>query len=101
MRAGKNSDESTVSRGQPDPRYEGKLTLANSAEIIPLAGFGLGVSVVPRAAALGETFMRGSSRFFTGVSLVVVVLTLGVVQAQKKEIKIGFSIEAVKGERWQ
>ncbi len=86
---------------QPDPRYEGKLTLANSAEIIPLAGFGLGVSVVPRAAALGDTFMRGSSRLFTGVSLVVIVLTLGVVQAQKKEIKIGFSIEATNGERWQ
>ena len=32
-------------------RYEGKLTPANSAEIISLAGFGLGVSVVPRAAA--------------------------------------------------
>jgi len=89
-----------VSR-QPDPRYEGKLTLANSAEIIPLAGFGLGVSVVPRAAALGDTFMWGSSRLFTGVSLVVIVLTLGVVQAQKKEIKIGFSIEATNGERWQ
>jgi len=89
-----------VSR-QPDPRYEGKLTLANSAEIIPLAGFGLGFSVVPRAAALGDTFMWGSSRLFTGVSLVVIVLTLGVVQAQKKEIKIGFSIEATNGERWQ
>jgi len=89
-----------VSR-QPDPRYEGKLTPANSAEIIPLAGFGLGFSVVPRAAALGDTFMWGSSRLFTGVSLVVIVLTLGVVQAQKKEIKIGFSIEATNGERWQ
>ena len=90
-----------LSCGRPDPRYEGKLTPANSAEIISLAGFGLGVSVVPRAAALGDTFMWGSSRFFTGVSLVLVVLTLGVVQAQKKEIKIGFSIEAVNGERWQ
>lgn len=93
--------ETNAPRGQPDPRYEGKLTLANSAEIIPLAGFGLGVSVVPRAAAMGDTFMWGSSRFVTGVSLVLVVLTLGVVQAQKKEIKIGFSIEAVNGERWQ
>jgi D-xylose transport system substrate-binding protein len=45
--------------------------------------------------------MWGSSRFFTGVSLVLVVLMLGVVQAQKKEIKIGFSIEATNGERWQ
>jgi D-xylose transport system substrate-binding protein len=45
--------------------------------------------------------MRVSPRFFTGVSLVLIVLTLGVAQAQKKEIKIGFSIEAVKGERWQ
>jgi D-xylose transport system substrate-binding protein len=77
------------------------LTLAISAETILSVGFGLGVSVVPRAAALGDTFMRGSSRFFAGVSLVLVVLTLGVVQAQKKEIKIGFSIEDMKGERWQ
>jgi D-xylose transport system substrate-binding protein len=45
--------------------------------------------------------MRASPRFFTGVSFVLIVLTLGVVQAQKKEVKIGFSIEAVKGERWQ
>jgi D-xylose transport system substrate-binding protein len=42
-----------------------------------------------------------SSRFFTGVSFVLIFLTLGVVQAQKKEIKIGFSFEAMKGERWQ
>jgi D-xylose transport system substrate-binding protein len=59
------------------------------------------VSVVRRAAALGDIFMRGSPRFFTGVSFVLIALTLGVAQAQKKEIKIGFSIEAVKGERWQ
>ena len=45
--------------------------------------------------------MRAWLRFFTGVSFVLIVLTLGVVQAQKKEVKIGFSIEAVKGERWQ
>ncbi len=45
--------------------------------------------------------MSGSSRFFTGVSFVLIVLTLGVAQAQKKEIKIGFSIEAMNGERWQ
>ena len=45
--------------------------------------------------------MRASPRFFTGVSFVLIVLTLRVVQAQKKEVKIGFSIEAVKGERWQ
>jgi D-xylose transport system substrate-binding protein len=45
--------------------------------------------------------MRVSSRFFTGFCFVLVVLTLSVAQAQKREIKIGFSIEAVKGERWQ
>jgi D-xylose transport system substrate-binding protein len=59
------------------------------------------VSVVLRAAVLGDTFMRVSPRFFTGVLFVLMVLTLGVVQAQKKEIKIGFSIEAMKGERWR
>ena len=45
--------------------------------------------------------MRVSSRFFTGFCFVLVVLTLAVAQAQKREIKIGFSIEAVTGERWQ
>ena len=45
--------------------------------------------------------MRASPHFFPGVSFVLIVLTLGVAQAQKKEVKIGFSIEAVKGERWQ
>jgi D-xylose transport system substrate-binding protein len=45
--------------------------------------------------------MRVSPRFFSGVSFVLIVLTLGVAQAQKKDIKIGFSIEAIKGERWQ
>ena len=45
--------------------------------------------------------MRASPRFFAGVSFVLIILTLGVAQAQKTEIKIGFSIEAVKGERWQ
>jgi D-xylose transport system substrate-binding protein len=45
--------------------------------------------------------MRPSPRFFIGVSCVLIVLTLGVAPAQKKEIKIGFSIEDIKGERWQ
>ena len=45
--------------------------------------------------------MSASSRLFTGVSLVLIVLTLGAAQAQKKEIKIGFSLEATNGERWQ
>jgi D-xylose transport system substrate-binding protein len=45
--------------------------------------------------------MRASPRFLTGVSFVLIVLTLSVAQAQKKEITIGFSIEAVEGERWQ
>ena len=40
-------------------------------------------------------------RFYTGVSFVVMVMALAGAQAQKKEIKIGFSIEAMKGERWQ
>ncbi len=45
--------------------------------------------------------MRVSPRFFAGVSFVLIVLTLGIAPAQNKEIKIGFSIEAMKGERWQ
>jgi D-xylose transport system substrate-binding protein len=49
----------------------------------------------------GDTFMRVSPRFFTGASFVLIVLALGVAQAQKKEVKIGFSIEAMNGERWQ
>jgi D-xylose transport system substrate-binding protein len=59
------------------------------------------VSVVRELVPWGDTFMRVSPRFFTGVSFVLIVLTLTVAQAQKKEITIGFSIEAVKGERWQ
>jgi D-xylose transport system substrate-binding protein len=44
--------------------------------------------------------MRLSPRFFTAVSFALIAL-LGVAQAEKKEIKIGFSIEDMKGERWQ
>jgi len=47
----RRKETKALSRGLPPPRYEGKLTPANSAEIISLAGFGLGFSVVPRAAA--------------------------------------------------
>jgi D-xylose transport system substrate-binding protein len=77
------------------------LTLITAGAIIAAACFGLMVAVVRRADALGDTFMRVSPRFFTGVSFVLIVLTLGVAQAQMKEIKIGFSIEDTKGERWQ
>jgi len=45
--------------------------------------------------------MRVSPRFLARASFILIVLTLGVAQAQKKEIKIGFSIEAINGERWQ
>jgi D-xylose transport system substrate-binding protein len=45
--------------------------------------------------------MRVSPRFLARAFFILIVLTLGVAQAQKKEIKIGFSIEAIKGERWQ
>ena len=45
--------------------------------------------------------MQVSPRFFAGISFTLIVLTLGVVRAQNKEIKIGFSIENMKGERWQ
>jgi D-xylose transport system substrate-binding protein len=45
--------------------------------------------------------MRASSRFLTGVSFVLIVLTLAIAQAQKPEIKIGSSIEDMKDERWQ
>lgn len=37
----------------------------------------------------------------TKIALGLIVLSAAVAQAQKKEIKIGFSIEAMKGERWQ
>ena len=45
--------------------------------------------------------MQVSPRFFAEISFTLIVLTLGVVRAQNKEIKIGFSIENMKGERWQ
>jgi D-xylose transport system substrate-binding protein len=45
--------------------------------------------------------MRFSFRIFTGISFVLIALTLGFAQAPKKEVKIAFSIEDVKGERWQ
>jgi D-xylose transport system substrate-binding protein len=45
--------------------------------------------------------MRVSSRFLTGVSFLFILLTFRVAEAQKKEIKIGLSIEAMTGERWQ
>ncbi len=45
--------------------------------------------------------MRVSPRLVTGAAFLLIVLMLGVAQAQKKEIKIGFSIEAMEGERWQ
>ena len=59
------------------------------------------LAVVPGAGALGVPFMQVCSRFFMGVSFVLLVLTLGMAQAQKKEIKIGFAIEDMKGERWR
>jgi D-xylose transport system substrate-binding protein len=40
-----------------------------------------------------------SPRLFTGISFLLIVL--GIAHAQKKEIKIGFSLEDMKGERWQ
>jgi D-xylose transport system substrate-binding protein len=57
--------------------------------------------VVPRAGALGVPFMQVCSRFFTVVSFLLLVLTLGIANAQEKEIKIGFAIEDMKGERWR
>ncbi len=45
------------------------------------------VLVVQRAAALGDIFMRVSPRFLAGVSFVLIVLMLGVAQAQNKEIQ--------------
>lgn len=45
--------------------------------------------------------MQVSPRFLSGISFALIALTLGVAQGQKKEIKIGFSIEATVGERWQ
>jgi D-xylose transport system substrate-binding protein len=45
--------------------------------------------------------MRALPRFFTGVCYVLIALTLGIAQAQKRTIKIGFSVEAMKGERWR
>lgn len=62
---------------------------------------GLMLLVVRRELPLGGTFMWGWRRVFMAIAVVLIVPTLGVAQAQKKAIKIGFSIEAVKGERWQ
>jgi D-xylose transport system substrate-binding protein len=45
--------------------------------------------------------MRASPRFFTGVCFVLLALTLGIAQAQNRAIKIGFSVEAMQGERWR
>ena len=45
--------------------------------------------------------MRISPRFFTGVAVSLIALMSGVAAAQKKEIKIGFAIEDMKGERWR
>jgi D-xylose transport system substrate-binding protein len=41
------------------------------------------------------------SRRLTLFSVVLSIVSLGVAEAQQKEIKIGFSIENLKGERWQ
>ncbi|MGC2549194.1 MAG: substrate-binding domain-containing protein [Candidatus Sulfotelmatobacter sp.] len=77
------------------------MTLITTAAIIASTCFGLVISAVPGTGILGVTFMQVSPRFFAGVSFTLIVLTLGVVRAQNKEIKIGFSIENMKGERWQ
>jgi D-xylose transport system substrate-binding protein len=77
------------------------LTLITAAAIIASTCFGLVISAVPGTGTLGVIFMRGSPRFFAGIFFTLIVLTLDVVQAQNKEIKIGFSIENMKGERWQ
>ncbi len=45
--------------------------------------------------------MRFPSRLLTEISFVLVAWTLGYAQAPKQEVKIAFSIEDVKGERWQ
>lgn len=45
--------------------------------------------------------MRVSRRVFALFSVVLSIVSLGVAQEQQKEIKIGFSIENLKGERWQ
>ena len=45
--------------------------------------------------------MRFLLRLVTRLFIVLLALTLGLAKAQTKEIKIGFSIENLKGERWQ
>jgi D-xylose transport system substrate-binding protein len=77
------------------------LTLITGAAIIRSGVLRAHALVRAECRHLGDTFMHVSPRFFTGVSFLLIVLTLGVAQAQKKEIKIGFSIEDMKGERWQ
>lgn len=84
----------------PDPSYEGKLTVITSGAIIPLKRCGLMVSVRAESLRLGDTLMRDLSRLFAVLSYVF-LLTLNAAQAQQKEVKIGFSLEAVQGERWQ
>jgi D-xylose transport system substrate-binding protein len=83
------------------PRYEGKLTVVTVGATIATACCELRDSSVLRVAHLGDIFMRFSFRIFTGISFVLIALTLGFAQAPKKEVKIAFSIEDVKGERWQ
>ncbi|MGA7294307.1 MAG: substrate-binding domain-containing protein [Terriglobales bacterium] len=45
--------------------------------------------------------MRVLSRCLTGAFFLFILVALGLAQVQKNEIKIGFSIKAMNGERWQ
>lgn len=45
--------------------------------------------------------MRIADRVLVILSLILLLISYGAGQAQSKEIKIGFSIENIKGERWQ
>ena len=84
-----------------NPRYQGKLILIYHQCNYPFNV--LRAHVVCRAGSrrLGGPFMQVCSRFFMVVSFILLVLTLSIAQTQKKEIKIGFAIEDMKGERWR
>src|SRR5579872_3851493 len=57
--------------------------------------------VLGESSRPGETFMRVSRYLFALLSVVLFTVTCCLAQVQQKEVKIGFSMENLKGERWQ
>lgn len=80
-------------------RYEGKLIQVTSLPNIT-SGVARDESVSSRSVHW-RCCMRIADRVLIVLSLVLLGISSGAGQALNKEIKIGFSIENVKGERWQ